>query len=344
MKKIGIFTLTDALNYGAFYQMYALQQYLKKKYGNEFEIVVYSPKENFKEKLIKYFSFNLKRFVRKTELRYKFNKSMYGINVKSYRGEDLDIAFFGSDEIWNIENKSFPNDPNFFGISVNANKKIAYAPSIGYAKLDLFEFHPELMAGIKGLDAVLFRDEATKKLAEKSENLNISRVIDPTILYDKWDDHKIQLKNKIRGPYIAYYSYISNPVFLDSLLKLSQEKNIPIISAGYNTHSWADENLILSPWEFLSFIQNAECVFTTTFHGTIMSTLMKTPVFFSGSSFKVKDFSNLMSLHKFKIDEKTTSNYITKTLSSFGNNEILERKNELRSSSREILSSLLNKK
>jgi hypothetical protein len=341
MKKIGIFTLTDALNYGAFYQMFALQQYLKERFGDEYSITVYSPEEDFKGKLIKYFSYNLKRLYRKSILRLKFNQDMSEVNIRKYRGENLDFAFFGSDEIWNVENKSFANDPNFFGLGVNATSKIAYAPSIGFAKIESFDLYPEFLKSINSLDHIFYRDNSTKALVQKAGRKDSLRVIDPTILYDKWERHLTPLKNKINQPYIAYYSYLSNPTFLKSLIKYSKEKKIPIISAGFNTHDWADQNLVLSPWEFLSFIKNADCVFTTTFHGTIMSTLLNNLVLFSPSSHKVKDFSKLLDLSKYEISEDTSVNDLDILLKSYKNKSIINKKNMLKYDSQKLVNKLI---
>lgn len=338
--KIGIFTLTDALNYGAFYQMFALQQYLKENFDDKYSITVYSPKENFKEKLIKYFSYNPKRLYRKSILRWKFIKDMGEVDIKKYNGENLDFAFFGSDEIWNIENKSFPNDPNFFGIKVNANTKVAYAPSIGFAKIESFDLYPEFLKSINSLDHIFYRDNLTKNLVQRAGRKDSIRVIDPTILYDKWERHITPFKIKINHPYIAYYSYLSNPPFLKTLIDYSKEKNTPIISAGYNTHDWADQNLVLSPWEFLSFLKNADCVFTTTFHGTIMSTLLNNSVLFSASSHKVKDFSKLMELSKYEISEKTSVNDLHNVLESFNNKSIIYKKNILKEHSQKLVNKL----
>ena len=342
MKKIGIFTLTDALNYGAFYQMFALQKYLKEKFVNEYSVTVFSPRENVKGLLVKYFSYNIIRFIRKNSLRSKFNSDLKEVDIKNYKGELLDIAFFGSDEIWNIENKSFINDPNFFGIRVNAKVKIAYAPSIGFAKIESFESYPEFLEGINKLDYILYRDDATKSLVQKAGRYDSQRVVDPTILYDNWSKHQVSIEKKLNKPYLAYYSYISNPPFLESLVQLSKEKNIPIISAGYNTHKWADENLILSPWEFLSFIKNAECVFTTTFHGTIMTTLQNNLVLFSPHSHKVKDFSKLIGLKKYEISKNTSVKTLSLLLNTRIGNNIHLKKNDFKKESQNILNNILS--
>lgn len=340
MKKIGIFTLTDALNYGAFYQMFALHEYLNENYGEHYSITIYSPKETFKGKLIKYFSYNIKRFYRKSVLRFKFYQNKKGVKIASYNGEHLDIAFFGSDEIWNIENNSFPNDPIFFGLGVNATKKVAYAPSVGFAKIKTFDSHKVLLNSIEDLDLVFYRDDETRKLAEKAGQKKFERVVDPTILYDDWEKHIVPPKKVSRQPYIAYYSYSSSPPFLKSLIDFSEKKKLPIISAGYNTHTWASKNLILSPWEFLSFLKDAEYIFTTTFHGTIMSILLKKIVFFAPVSPKVRDLSFTMKLKDLEITEDTSIEQLERIVSDYQKTNTARAKNKLKHESKTRIGSI----
>jgi hypothetical protein len=340
-KKIGVFTLTNALNYGAFYQMFALQQFLKQHYGDSCTVIVFSPIETFKGKLVMYLSFSLKRFYRKSILRAKFRSNMKTVAVHQYTGEHLDIAFFGSDEIWNVENKSFPNDPNFFGIGVNAVQKIAFAPSIGFAKIETFGLHKGIIEGISQLDAVLYRDEGTRLLGELAGQKVLKRVMDPTIIYDDWIKHMKLVKRDWGSAYIAYYSYSSEPPFLEALLEFSREQNLPIVSAGYNTHEWASYNLCLSPWEFLSFLKDAEFIFTTTFHGTIMSTLLGKKVLFSPSSHKVRDFSEIMGLEQYEISEQSTVRDLERALHNYDHEKINLKKNELKRMSRDMVKQFL---
>ena len=115
--KIGIFTLTDALNYGAFYQMFALQAYIKENYRNV-DVVIYKPKDTIIKKIKRNVSINPKRLFRKQILYKRFRSCQIDINIKTYKNDILDIAFIGSDEIWNVENRSFDNNPNFFGLKI----------------------------------------------------------------------------------------------------------------------------------------------------------------------------------------------------------------------------------
>ena len=121
--KIGIFTLTDALNYGAFYQMFALQAYIKENYRNV-DVVIYKPKDTIIKKIKRNVSINPKRLFRKQILYKRFRSCQIDINIKTYKNDILDIAFIGSDEIWNVENRSFDNNPNFFGLKIQAVKKL----------------------------------------------------------------------------------------------------------------------------------------------------------------------------------------------------------------------------
>ena len=333
-KKIGIFTLTDALNYGAFYQMYGLQQYLKDANG---DVVVYSPSLSMVGELKKYFAFSFKRMLRKALLRKAYNIDGKSVVIRNYRGEELDIAIFGSDEIWNVDNKSFENSSLFFGCNVRAKLKIAYAPSVGYAQKSSFDKILDFRDGLRSLDKILYRDSLTKEVVFEQTGIIAQRVVDPTILYDKWEKHFSSKRRLSYEKYIVYYSYISDPPFLDVMKEFAEHQGYSIISAGYNVHNWADENLVLGPWDFLSLLKHAECIFTTTFHGTIMSTLLEKIVFFSPSGQKVRDFAKLCGIENNQIDSTSQLDSLVEIVRTFSIEEILKTKNKLKANSREIL-------
>ena len=336
--KIGIFTLTDALNYGAFYQMFALQAYIKENYRNV-DVVIYKPKDTIIKKIKRNVSINPKRLFRKQILYKRFRSCQIDINIKTYKNDILDIAFIGSDEIWNVENRSFDNNPNFFGLKIQAVKKIDYAPSIGYSKLISLEAHPDFIGGIKALDYILYRDSHTKDFLNKIGITDTQRVADPTILYDNWENHLEDINISFSKKYVVYYSYLSTPPFLDDLLKYAKKNNFLIISSGYKTHSWADLNLTLNPWQFLSLLKNSECVFTTTFHGSIMSTLLNKQLIISKSSKKVSDLISVLEIEHY--DSNKRKQKINEILEKLNLIKIKNKKDTLKLSSREIINKLM---
>ena len=100
MKKIGILTLHNALNYGAFLQAFALQTILQDRHY-EVEIIDLA-KSRFLDrlKLIKC------KYPRKVIHHYKllkqFDKVSNRLQVTRRNPNDFDTIIVGSDEVWNL--------------------------------------------------------------------------------------------------------------------------------------------------------------------------------------------------------------------------------------------------
>ncbi|MDA8944039.1 polysaccharide pyruvyl transferase family protein [Porticoccaceae bacterium] len=289
-KKIGIFTITDALNYGAFYQMFGLYSYLKDQ-GHE--VVLYSGTDSLKRLVVKYFSPNIRRLIRKTHMRNLFRSDESSLIIKRYKGEKLDVAVLGSDEIWNLDNNSFTHHDYYFGIGVNATKILAYAPSVGYCSMDTFTQHSQ-PRNVANLYSCMVRDKQTEELAKIVGGNKIAQVVDPTILYNNWEKH-IQ-KSNMKAPYYLYYGYDTNPYFKYDLIARSREQGIKLVSAGYNVHDWCDVNLNVTPFQFLGLIKASKAFYTSTFHGTVMASILRHPFTVSTKSQKVLDFLSKFSL------------------------------------------------
>lgn len=269
--KIGIFTITDALNYGAYFQMYAMYKYLVDL-GHD--VTVYDCNKSLKLKIIKNISVNPTRHFFKRNLIRSYSSDWNKIVIKKYKSERLDVAFLGSDEIWNLYNDHFYHAPEFFGIGVNSKVKVAYAPSVGFGDINGVKYSERLKDAISNIDYLYPRDSQTKKLIEKCNLKNVRggviESVDPTIVYNNWNEYRTKKKKKAQ---IVYYSYDKNPPFKKEILEFADQNNLKIISAGFQ-NEWADESSYVGPFEFLKLISESEYVITTTFHGTIMSALL----------------------------------------------------------------------
>ena len=310
--KIGIFTITDAINFGAFYQMFAMAKYLE---GRGADVTIYHGKNSTKRVLVKYFTPNIRRQVKKLRMLNYFSADAKDLVIKEYKQEFLDVAILGSDEIWNLDNNSFDHFEYYYGAGIQARKLIAYAPSVGYASPETLLNSSEFTKGVKKLDKILARDKVTKLIGEKITGNSVDMVVDPTVLFNNWES--INLKpSKIKQEYILYYGYTSSPAFLNEMIKYSQKYHLPIISAGYNTHKWAYKNITCGPMEFLSLLKDAKYVFTTTFHGTVMASLFKKEFGYYASGQKVKDFGEKFKIESRHIDESSTINDIEVALNT----------------------------
>jgi len=299
--KVGIFTLTHALNYGAFYQMYAMATYFE---SIGYDVTVFDCQRTLKYRILRLFSYNPRRQLRKIVLHYRFSKDREAIRIKPYRGQRLDLAILGSDEIWNIDNPSFEHAPEYIGLGIDAGKIVAYAPSIGYAEPSQLIKNKEFRQGLNNINGVLARDEATQRVVEDVTSRHIPQVVDPTILMGKWDGF-LGSYPKTSDRFILYYSYKSSPVFKDALIAFAKSKNLKIYTAGFRIHDWCDENFAFGPRDFLALMAKAEYVFTDTFHGFVMATLLDKCFCYAAPMQKIKDLAHKIGIEGDALTEKS---------------------------------------
>ena len=58
----------------------------------------------------------------------------------------------------------------------------------------------------------------------------------------------------------------------DYVIRYAREKNLKLVSVGFY-FSWCDYNVNCSPLEFSDVIRQAQCMVTTTFHGSVMGVM-----------------------------------------------------------------------
>lgn len=279
--KIGIITVYHASNFGAYLQAYALKRAMEHMGHDVFHI------ETKSEKKIRrgYFKYPATRRSFKHPIeefqKYLYGKKKYDIFKKEQQvfvvipeteAEHMDRIIIGSDELWNISEEKFRH-PLYFGAGLEY--VLTYGISIGRAKKKDFLIHPEFLTWIKNIHQILVRDKKTQLFVKESTGKLPPMVCDPTFL--------IPLKEMIHlchDPYIKNHSYIlvytyefimGNKI-KEHIIRYAKEKNLKIVSVGF-FFAWCDYNLNCGPLEFSDVIRYAQCMVTTTFHGSIFALL-----------------------------------------------------------------------
>lgn len=268
--KIGIVTIYRCYNYGSFYQAYGLQKYLQDL-GHTVDFIPIDTLYNKKYRLRKQFNRDLSRDLFSVQLIGKYIKDWKLLNIANKKCDDYDVIIIGSDEIWNIKNKTFSVSPEYYGANLNCENIFSYASCVGRSRLEDFKNHSELTDSIKNLKNVSARDDVTEEfLTSIFEDKKIQRVIDPSFLID-WS--KIE-KNIGLNNYILVYTYDGSWGFSEEYIQAAKEfaksVSLPLISVGFK-NDWCDKSVACSPREFLGYLRNASYVITDTFHGTAMS-------------------------------------------------------------------------
>ena len=203
-------------------------------------------------------------------MKYKAFKNEWNVFKTIDNAEDvkLDKIILGSDEIWNVTNKTFRR-PIFYGIGLD--NVITYGISLSRAKKEDFDDYPELKAAIMRHSPVLVRDENTKKVVDEITGIDSPMVADPTFLCDVSEFTKEKSDyRRINKKYILVYSYIFNDNLKNNIIRFARENNLAIVSACIR-HDWTDIFVNGSPLTFCRLLRDAEYVVTTTFHGTVFS-------------------------------------------------------------------------
>lgn len=292
-KTIGVVTLYKAFNHGAFLQAYALQKFLKQQGFSVCFINVYDSKHDLltlktlkpsKKNIFKSTYFNLRKL-------FTFKSAQKIFHTADRQGY-LDAAILGSDEIWNVKNPTFMSAPEFFGLNINTNLLISYAPSAAQSTGKDIIKQSELVDGIKNIDFCSARDENALDIIKKSTGKDGLRVLDPTFLTEIEDEYLDIGYEK----FIVVYSYGVTPGVRENVRAFASNKGLPVISLGFYA-DWCDKSVNANPFQFMNALKRAEFVITDTFHGTVLSVqLRKNVAIYADGKEKIEDFLNAYRL------------------------------------------------
>ena len=193
------------------------------------------------------------------------------------------IGLVGSDQLWNLRANDF--DWSYFLEFADNGKKISYAASFGPKKMVWSDEEKErVKRDLEKYDLISVREEGSKANVEEILNKEIPIHMDPTILLDKKEWNDIIPKEKIYdGKYILYYSLGQNREHIDLVKKISKLLKMPVVTTRYagrrELFSGFKQVYDVGPVEFLNLLKNAELVVSSSFHGTIFSTILEVPFY-----------------------------------------------------------------
>lgn len=280
--KIGIVTVFDAVNYGSFLQAFALQETIKQLKPNaEVKMIKTSSLLFEKWKLTSLFSYNPSKMPFKFMLLKKYCSAWKKFSV-TYKKKGYDLLIIGSDEMWQLKNKTLKPLEEFFGVGIDAKKKITYAVSCNNTTSEDIQKHPYIEENINKLDAISIRDDATAIAYSPFIKKEYSMAIDPTLLLDM-EQYAVYPDEEC---FLLVYSYHLRSEMISVVKEYAKKHHLKIYCIGQN-FTWCDKQIPASPFEFLGYIKKAKIVFTDTFHGTVLSIALKKD-FWVFASHKVK--------------------------------------------------------
>lgn len=287
-KRAGILTFHDADNLGAVLQAYALCRFLNEQCGVSAEIIDYKCEKitetkyaskdkglkGFLKYIIKsvYYAIKRRGFNRFRKNRLDLSKKIYTKNNIKSCADSYDMFITGSDQVWNPECSG--EDKTYVLDFVNDSaKKYSYAASIGnreFTRND--ETWIRHMSDYKGLS--VREKSAAKRLADAGvEGVKVHS--DPVTLLAEEEWKTVMSKRLVASSYVLVYLVLPDVNVMKRARAYAQKNNLKLIS---NKKS-IEFILHNSPADFLSWIYNAEYVFTNSFHGTAFSLIFNKPLF-----------------------------------------------------------------
>ncbi|WP_301847128.1 polysaccharide pyruvyl transferase family protein [uncultured Parabacteroides sp.] len=299
MKKIGILTFHDALNFGAVLQSYALQTYLSQQNGYDVRIIDYKP--SYRK------SFAPQKFTSRNPIKILLSKILelyyfHSLNTRNHRfidfsancqrltnkkyftikdfenySSEYDILISGSDQVFNPKQDS---QIYYLGFNVANCVRIAYAPSLGLSSLSA-EAEAMITPWVKQFDALSCREDDGANVLSKISGAKVQVVCDPVCLLTKKDWMKLSVQPKDHN-FIFVYDLNGGERLFQLATKLSKQTGLPIIYSALKViHPYVKNCEIrhdLGPKEWLGYITKASYVVTDSFHGTMLSLMLETPV------------------------------------------------------------------
>lgn len=292
MAKIGIVTLIHSVNYGGILQSFALLEELRAR---NHEVDLIDTAMSSRRRLVRFcggtalerwlFGLGARRRLCGHFSAFEYAHLRFSPMADSFAAlrrlsADYDVLIAGSDQIWN---QSWYLPAFFLDFAAPGVRRVAYAACCG-AKLPIPETRRrKLLRDLQAFDRISVRNRASADFVRDLTGIEPPITADPTILH-RWS--RISHAKGLPDRYILLYP-MSEKVFREkreAILGLAAALRLPLVTI----HSQ-----VLSPWlgdfgdvqlidpeieQWIAAFQNAEYVFTDSFHGTVFSLLNHKPL------------------------------------------------------------------
>lgn len=309
MPRVGLYTITDYVNYGNRLQNYAGQEILKTL-GCDVESIINEPHivhdtaiEYNKKRLINALSQNPFALIKRIGVKYRERKNKHLLAEckkrkdiafrafsKKYIVEtdfviknnevpnDIDLRYdycvVGSDQIWN------PNirygAPYDFLSFVSPEKRIAFAPSFGVSQIPE-KYKEQYSKYLKAMAHLSVREDKGAEIIRTLSGREAQVLVDPTLVLTKqqWLAIAKPAAQKPAGKYLlTYFIGEVSTKRMKVLRKIATIKNLEIVQMN----SLADyKRFDADPAEFIDYMRNASIICTDSFHSCIFSIIFERP-------------------------------------------------------------------
>ena len=290
MKDIAIMTFNQAINYGAVFQMYALQKTVNKL-GASCDIINYQSaplSQIYRKRTVKdwmtpkklysvffhnsYIKYNYDGFAKFLSERIQLSEIVYhNYNELLSANEQYRKFIAGSDQVFNLFCCSY--DENYFLPFVqNSDVKYSYAASLGLSEIprDLEETYKRLLSGFKKLS---IREKTGAHVLHELLGKECQVHLDPTLLLDKEEWHRISVPYKVPEKYILVYLLSEDKELFTYAKRLAKKNKCEIIYINDRLipQIGMENKRRVNPDEWLTLFGNASAIVTNSYHGLLFS-------------------------------------------------------------------------
>ncbi len=295
MKKVCISTYCEWSSYGSVLQAMGLKQCLQE-IGFESFIVRDAPAPLAKRDFPLAISKNPKKLIKDIfNLYYRPARRRQYESCVRFIKEHIDIRYYndakalksnlpqadyflaGSDQIWHPK---LCKPVFFLDFVPQGQRRLSYAASMGTTEIPA-EKRDEFARLVRGFDALSVREtdlpDVIGPLVEKDINVHI----DPTFLADGESWRRVAGEYPIQKPYILVYGIYWDRKLNRQLKRLRKKTGCAIISLSPTgrTSVWGNRRVCdADPAQFLSLIDHAQAVVSSSFHGVALALNMNKKV------------------------------------------------------------------
>lgn len=188
-----------------------------------------------------------------------------------------DIYMTGSDQVWGPVTDGSYDDTYCLSFTEENDKRIAYAASFGHVNFTPY-LRKYFYNWLKTYNQISVREDSAVEIINKL-GFRAKQVLDPTLLLDSsyWETLCKPIKQR---KYILVYQIHNDKRLGRYAEKVAKAKKMPLLRVSVSFHQITREGkLIWCPnvGEFLSYLKNAECIITDSFHGTAFAINFNVP-------------------------------------------------------------------
>lgn len=207
----------------------------------------------------------------------EFNKTKKAYTSSNFneveKDEDIDGFVCGSDTIFCIDEFKGLDDGYYANYDVMKDGySISYAASFGDSHFDE-DSYKELNKKLQNFKALGLREDDMIPYVKEHTDVEVKRVIDPTLLLDAKDYECITAPRLEQDKYLLLYARRNNEAMSRFAEKIAKENGWKVIEISLQATNASKHRMFYEAGveEFLSLVKNAEFVVTNSYHGLIFS-------------------------------------------------------------------------